>query len=114
MKKAYYDNEPAKMQAVGNGSYLYRWNIQHITHNEDEIWQCNEVLVWNTPTREAVTEAVITAVWPSSVEAKLINDYNAVNENILPDEYKQPYIDFINERNELKEEIKTFFESENI
>ena len=27
---AFYDNKPSKLEAVGNGSYLYRWNIQEV------------------------------------------------------------------------------------
>lgn len=27
---AFYDNQPAKLEAVGNGSYVYRFNIQKV------------------------------------------------------------------------------------
>lgn len=28
MKRAFYDEMPSTLEAVGNGSYLYRWDIQ--------------------------------------------------------------------------------------
>ena len=27
---AFYDNQPTKLEAVGNGSYVYRFNIQKV------------------------------------------------------------------------------------
>lgn len=116
MKKAEYDQQPAKLQAVGNGSHLYRWDIEQVTkpamegETPNTAWQCYETLIWNNPTRESVTEAVITALWPPTVEAKLINDYNAAKEGILGAEYEQAYINFINDRKAIKDEIKAYFE----
>ncbi|MBS4057750.1 MAG: hypothetical protein KGZ82_10580 [Bacteroidales bacterium] len=116
MQKAHYDQQPPKLEAVGNGSHLYRWNIEPITQPatgdqpEKTMWQCNEVVVWNRVTRETVTEAVVTAMWPINIEGKLINDYNAAKEGLLDAKYEQAYIDFIKLRGELKDEIKAFFE----
>ena len=28
MTRSYYDARPSKFEAVGNGSYIYRWDIQ--------------------------------------------------------------------------------------
>lgn len=117
MNKAQYDHQPAKMHAVGNGSYLYRWDIneKQVQHDPlmptSTIWECYEVLVWSN-TRQAVTEAVIAALWPPSVEAKLINDYNAAKENVLSHDYIALYLAFINERNNIKNAIKNVFENE--
>ena len=33
---AFYDNKPSKLEAVGNGSYLYRWNIQEVKPESGE------------------------------------------------------------------------------
>lgn len=120
MKKAEYTQQPAKLQAVGNGSHLYRWGIEQVTKQAMEgetatiSWQCFEVVVWGNPTADKVTEAVVTALWPSNIEAKLINDYNAAKEGLLTQEYEQAYIDFINQRKAVKNEIKLFFDNESI
>lgn len=113
MKKAQYDHKPLKLEAVGNGSWLYRWAIVEIpaTEEKDAIYECYEVLVWNTPDRVSVTAAVLTSFWPSNDEAKLINDYNAAKENLLDASYIKNYLDFIDARAALKLEIKEFFET---
>ncbi len=108
MKKVQYQDQPIKLEAIGNGSHLYRWDIEEVQIEEETIWQCYEVVVWNEPTRRKVTEAVIKSIWGINAEAKLLNDYNAANEGIINDSYKQLYIDFINERKAIKEEINTF------
>lgn len=111
MTKAQYDHLPLRLEAVGNGSHLYRWGIVETTNPENQlpIWECYEVIVWNEPTREKVVEAAMLESWGVNIEAKLINDYNGACEGLLPESYKQPYFDFINGRNELKNEIKAFF-----
>jgi hypothetical protein len=116
MKKVEYSQQPAKLEPVGNGSHLYRWAIEQVQRPAQEgteattIWQCFQVLIWNAPTREKVTEAVIAALWPHTIEAKLVNDYNAAKEGVLSDEYRLTYLHFINERNDVKQEIKAFFD----
>lgn len=118
MTTAYYDIKPPMFEAAGNGSYLYRWNIEQImvdqyvsdgdNGNEPTVrWQCNEVIVWATVTRAKITEAVIAALWPADYEAKLINDYNAATIGMLGNEYIQRYKTFLEERKIAKERIAT-------
>ena len=111
MKKVQYDHQPPRLEAVGNGSWLYRWDIKEIPAAEetDAVFECLEVLVWGTPTREIITAAVLTSMWPANEEAKLINDYNAAKEGLLDNRYLQFYLDFIADRATLKAEIKSFF-----
>jgi hypothetical protein len=112
MTKAQYDHLPLRLEAVGNGSHLYRWGIVETTNPENQmtIWECFEVLVWNEPTREKVITTVIDELWPAQTESKLTNDYNAAQIGLLPETHKQPYIDFIQQRNALKQEINTYFD----
>jgi len=56
-------------------------------------------------TSEVVTASVIAALYGNGYEQKLLNDYYAAIEGILPVEYKKPYIDFLNERKSIKEMI---------
>ena len=118
---AFYDNKPSKLEALGNGSYLYRWNIQEVKPesveqtSEDGVeaqaekatqFSCEEILVWGPLTSNRITEAVITSKWDAHYEQKLINDYNAVQLGILKDKdgaIAQRYKDFLQQRNELKQ-----------
>jgi len=114
MKKVKYDKKPSVLETVGNGSYLYRWNIQEIEkENEDgsktTLWECNEALSWEK-TRKAITEAAINVLRGSAnYEAKLINDYNAAEVGLIDKSYKKPYLDYIKSINDLKLEIKALF-----
>ncbi len=118
MKRANYDSLPLAIEAVGNGSYLYRWDIEEVTTeatDEQEAqevhtsWECYEVVVWNTPTENSITEVVVDALWGNGVEQKLLNDYYSAIEGILDESYKQPYLDFLAERKAVKEQIDADF-----
>lgn len=95
---AFYDNQPTKLEAVGNGSYVYRFNIQKVEKpatvepnelaSDDEApvqeqWKCEEVTVWSPISSNKVTEAVITGKWDNNQEQKLVNEYNAANLGLL-------------------------------
>lgn len=84
--RAFYDSEPKKFEAVGNGSYYYRWNIQQYQMSESgettgentrTAWQADEAIVWEPVTTSKVIDAVIAAKYTASEEMRLVNDYNA-------------------------------------
>lgn len=116
---AIYDAKPSKYEAVGNGSYLYRWYIEEIQvpNNSDSEttvskWQCEEVTVWLPVTPNKVTEAVITSKWDNNYEQKLVNDYNAAKLGVYGSttsteakEKVAAYTAYLNERKALKEQI---------
>lgn len=91
---AFYDNQPTKLEAVGNGSYVYRFNIQKVEKpvtvepselaSDDEApvqeqWKCEEVTVWAPLSSNKITETVITEKWDNNREQKLVNEFNAAN-----------------------------------
>lgn len=89
---AFYDNQPTKMEAVGNGSYVYRFNIEELVSvlteenaEEEKVsqWRCEEVTVWSPLSSNKITEAVITEKWDNNQEQKLVNEYNAANLGLL-------------------------------
>lgn len=91
---ANYDAKPSKLEAVGNGSYLYRFNIEENTseifaEGENEpistrtSWDCDEVVVWSPLTSNKITEAVIGTLCPVSHEQKLVNEFNAANLGLI-------------------------------
>ena len=89
---AFYDNKPSVLEAVGDGSYKYRFDItektpETVAMSSDDSkaqggeqrthWQCQEVTVWSPVTSNKITEAVITEVCDRNYEQKLVNEYNA-------------------------------------
>lgn len=119
---AFYDNKPSKLEAVGNGSYLYRWNINEVTtvsveKTSEEIakttqYFCEEVTVWPPLTSNKITKAVITFKWDANYEQKLINEFNAAQLGLFGDldssEAKvriAAYTDYLKERAALKKQV---------
>lgn len=116
--QAFYDNKPSKYEAVGNGSYLYRYNIQEVeqTDTQEESaeetrkqWSCEEVTVWSPVSSNKITQAVIADRWDSDYEQKLVNEYNGAQLGVYTDEEAEAiiakYKAFLTERAELKKTI---------
>lgn len=116
---AFYDLKPSKLEAVGNGSHLYRYNIEEVVPEiiegeeqttQSSSWKCDEVTVWEPISANKITEAVITSFCPASREQKLVNEYNAAVLGLIggsktSDEAKAKiaaYKDFLEQRSTLK------------
>lgn len=121
---ANYDAKPSILEAVGNGSFLYRFNIEENTseiyaEGMDEpvstrtSWDCDEVVVWSPLTSNKITEAVISTICPASHEQKLVNEFNAATLGLVggsktSEEAKQrisAYKEFLEYRAALKERV---------
>lgn len=127
---AFYDSKPSVFEANNNGSYMYRWNIHEVeipsgTDNDETAtttkWECDEVVVWGTVTKDKITEKVITTLWPNDYEKKLINDYNAAKEGVFGSttgatakEYIARYKSFLGDRKAVKEQIEADCKTLNI
>ena len=112
--KAIYDNQPEVLGALGNGAYRYRWNISEveIEIGHDEVakkWQCEEVTVWPTLTANKITKAVISEIWPSDYEQKLVNEFNAAQLGVYDEDTAtkkiEQYRAFLVERNRIKAQV---------
>ena len=124
---ANYSEKPSIYEAVGNGSFLYRFNITEVqpaneaeAQSEDaenaeqaaaSTWNCDEVTVFEPVTANKITEAVIAHKWDANYEQKLINEYNGANLGVYgltTSEAKEKvaaYTAYLNERKALKEQI---------
>lgn len=114
--KATYDNEPSVLEAVGNGSHRYHYDIKAVKTESAEKssgtesktqYECQEVIVWEPLTSNKITEAVIAEKWDSNQEQKLINEYNAIQLGITTDKAEiaiktAAYKEFLVERVRLK------------
>lgn len=114
--KVIYDNEPSVLEAVGNGSHRYHYDIKAVKTESAEKssvtesktqYECKEVIVWEPLTSNKITEAVIAEKWDSNQEQKLINEYNAIQLGITTDKAEiaiktAAYKEFLAERLRLK------------
>lgn len=114
--KVIYDNEPSVLEAVGNGSHRYHYDIKAAKAESTEKssgtesktqYECQEVIVWEPLTSNKITEAVIADKWDRNQEQKLINEYNAIQLGITTDKTEianktAAYKEFLAERVRLK------------
>lgn len=118
----FYDHKPSKIEAVGDGSYRYRWNIEEEveTLNAEGVtqpvetrvqWKCDEVIVPRLNSN-VIVEAVIAYGWSASREQKLVNDYNSAQLGLYGAKTSEAakakiaaYTEFLNSRNELKAQV---------
>ncbi len=121
--QAFYDNKPSKLEAIGNGSFAYRYNIQEVekpaqsdnteaAEQAQTQWACEEVIVWSPLSANKITEKVLTEKFENNFEQKLVNEYNAAQLGLYGaksgEEAKkriQAYTDFLTERAALKSQV---------
>ena len=107
--KAYYDKKPSIIEAVGNGSFLYRWSIKEDVCDDRMQWQCQEVTAWMPLSANRITEAVIAELWSVDYEQKLLNEYNGAQLGLYDEDEArkkmQAYKAFLAERKAIKEQI---------
>lgn len=100
MKRAFYDVKPQALEAVGNGNYLYRWDIQE-EEIQSEIMQlgeeepiasvdriqysCCEATILGNPTYDKCVEAVIRDKYTAEQEMALVNKYNSYLNSVTID-----------------------------
>lgn len=126
MTRAYYDTKPPKLEAVGNGNYLYRWDIQEeeVQHEmmqegkEEPVssvkkvqYSCREVTIHEKPEYGKCVEAVIRSDYSAEAELALINQFNAYQQGVLSDagvvsEYEE-YLAFVSSvKSMVKEDLE--------
>lgn len=120
--KANYDYEPQVLEAIGNGSFRYHYDIKEVENGNNGSaagdgndakkthWECNEVIVWEPVSSNGITEAAIRDAWDANKEQKLVNEYNAVQLGVITDKVEiatktEAYKDFLVERARLKEQV---------
>lgn len=113
MTRAYYDTKPPKLEAVGNGNYLYRWDIQEETVEREEgveptvQWSCKETTVKGEPGYGKCVKAVIRETYTADEEFAMINKYNAYKAGIITDEnIVEEYEGYLREVVSIKERVK--------
>ena len=117
MNKVTSNNYPKIIEEVGNGSYLYHFNIEEVSNSNNTIilsennteniksYKYDEVVVWSPISSNAITKSVMNYLWSKDAEQKYINDYNAAVLGILDSSYIDAYKDFMTQRKSIKEQI---------
>lgn len=98
MKRAYYDSKPTALEAVGNGNYLYRWDIQEeeeqfmMEVSDDTVapgksvrYSCYEATIDGNPTYDKCVEAVIRDRYTAEQEMALVNKFNSYMNSVSVD-----------------------------
>lgn len=112
---ANYDEKPNVFSKTQK-TITYRWDIVQETNEENVIYyKCNEITLYRPVCREKLTQAVINELWDNDKEKKLINDYNSalINQDNNSDAVGR-YIEFLNERDRIKEQVKEDFRRINL
>ena len=106
MKEVFYSEKPSVFQEFQNGAVQYRWDIEEVATQ----WKCKEVTIYSPIDKDKLTQAVITSIWDSDLEKKLINDYNGAKAGLFDEETNQKYIanynEFLTQRKAIKEQIQ--------
>lgn len=113
---AFYDHKPSVFEAVGNGSYIYRWDfveVEQPAHEEggepSTQWKCQEVTVWSPVSANKITEKVIGELWENNYEQKLVNEYNAAQLGVYDEETAAAkvaaYKEFLTARAAVKQQV---------
>lgn len=81
---------PAIIQDLGNGSYHYNYNVVERTVEDEEtgektVYDYDTVQVWEKPTYDNLTRAIIRSELDETEEFSLINDYYAAQLGIETD-----------------------------
>lgn len=112
---ANYDGKPNVFSKTQK-TITYRWDIVQETNEENVIsYKCNEITLYRPVCREKLTQAVINELWDNDKEKKLINDYNSalINQDNNSDAVGR-YIEFLSERDRIKEQVKEDFRRINL
>ena len=115
MERVCCDSQPKNIEAVGNGNYLFRWDIkeEQIERGEElgTITQYSylEAVIDGIPDYSKAVSAIIRKNYNADEELALINKFNSYNQGIIEDativeEYKE-YLSFVAETKSMVKEI---------
>lgn len=109
--KAYYDNKPVATEAVGNGNWLYRWEIKQEEFTDEtgnrSRWTCEEVTVNGEPEYGKCIVAVIRSRYSADDELALVNKYNSYKQGIIEDaSIETEYAEYLKFVKGVKEQVR--------
>lgn len=104
----------------GKGGFVYNYGVKPFTeevtvepaeeeepHTEKVTKYCHNSIVMSAPkTQNNIIETLLTAKYPANREQKLLNDYNASKERVLPSSAKDGYLAFLADKKSIKEMVE--------
>ena len=117
------DTMPEKIVDLhdGKGGFVYNFDIEPFSeevtvepaeeeeepHTVTVTKYRHSSLVMEAPkTQNNIIETLLTECVPANREQKLLNDYNAAKEKILPTSAKDGYLEFLAEKKRIKEMVE--------
>ena len=90
----FYRKCPEAIEGIDADHYKYRWNIQY--DKAFNCWSCNEIVIDVPLSNNKITQRVLEYLWPVSDQLKMINEFNAVQNELYDKDYSQIVIDRYN------------------
>lgn len=107
---------PAIIQDLGNGSFHYNYNVTERKIEDEEVgektvYDYDTVQVWEKPTYDNLTRAIIRSEIDETEEFSLINDYYAAQLGVEKDEDRKTkavndYKDYLAHVAEIKQMVR--------
>lgn len=94
---AYYDHKPPRVEAMGNGKYFYRWDIEEVGLPEDMIG-INQSEDVNEPTQKELDSVIVseaTAMEEINAEDVTMENVDSVEEEHNPSMWKCKEVVFL-------------------
>ena len=113
--EAQFDNKPKKLEPLGNGLYLYVFNVEECINTSEyrevrHYWKADTVKVYAPLSSNKILKAVLEEYYGQDKELKLINDYNSVMAGMILEEDKETiinrYQDFLAKRLAIKRQVE--------
>lgn len=113
----------------GKGGFVYNYGVEPFTEEvtvepaeeEEEPhtatvtkYRHNSLVMEAPKTQNNIIETLLTEKYPSDVEQKLVNDYNAAVAKVLPTSAKEGYLAFLADRKAIKEQVEADCEAAGI
>ena len=113
--EAQFDYKPKKLEPLGNGLYLYVFNVEECINTSEygevqHYCKADTVKVYAPLSSNKILKAVLEEYYGQDKELKLINDYNSVMTGIILEEDKETvvnkYQDFLAKRLAIKRQVE--------
>lgn len=114
MRYTQFASKPEIFEKEDNGVVIYNSDIQVVKEDTDEgiktSYTAVRVCLHEPINSDIVLAKTIEAMWPPSVENKLVNDYQAATLGLADEMYIDRYKEFLKERAKLKLKVEQDYE----
>ena len=109
MNKAMYTQEPQQFHRDPDGSTVFRWDIEQVTTEDGDMWQCNECRIYTTPIQANIEQGAIQAYSALIDQATLLHDNN--KSVAATGEQSAEYLGLLSEISHIRSVVQNYFDS---